>query len=92
MKNNGVTGQIAWSYTSPNLGNLGSTADMDNYADAYTTLDAKVSVPLSRRLRGFFELRNLNDEARRRYAGLPERRTSFEIYSWNINAGVDWRF
>ena len=88
----GVTGQIAWSYTSPNLGSLGANADMDNYADGYTTLDAKLSVPLSRRLRGFLELRNLNDEARRRYSGLPERRTSFEIYSWNINAGVDWRF
>lgn len=88
----GVTGQIALSYTSPNLGILGTDADMDNYADSYTTLDAKLSVPLSRGLRGILELRNLNDEARLRYAGVPERRTSYEIYSWNINAGFDWRF
>jgi TonB-dependent receptor len=87
----GVTGQIAVSYTSPNLGSLAGVG-FDNYADSYTTLDAKLSVPLSRRLRGFVDLRNLNDEARLRYSGAPERRTSYEIYSWNVNAGFDWRF
>ncbi len=88
----GVTGQIAVSYTSPNLGALASGLDTDNYADSYTTVDAKISVPLSRRLRGFVDLRNLNDEARFRYSGVPERRTSYEIYSWTINIGFDWRF
>ncbi len=88
----GITGQIALSYTSPNLGLLASGPDFDNYADGYTTLDAKISVPLNRRVRGFMDFRNLNDEPRLRYSGAPERRTSFEIYSWTINAGFDWRF
>lgn len=88
----GVTGQIAVSYTSPNLGSLGGNVEGDDYADNYTTLDAKLSVPLNRRLRGFVDFRNINDEARRRYSGVPERRTRFEIYSWTINAGFDWRF
>ena len=55
-------------------------------------MDAKVSVPLNRRLRGFLELRNLNDEPRRRFSGTSQYRTSYEIYSWNLYAGVDWRF
>jgi TonB-dependent receptor len=88
----GITGQIALSYTGPNLGALASGPSFDNYADSYTTVDAKLSVPLSRRLRGFIDFRNLNDEARLRFSGAPERRTSYEIYSWNLNAGFDFRF
>lgn len=88
----GVTGQFAVSYNSPSLGTIGATASSDNYSDSYTTMDAKVSVPVSRRLRGIVELRNLNDEARRRYAGSPEYRVNYEIYSWNVSAGLDWRF
>ena len=38
----------------------------------------------------FFELRNLNREPRRRYAGSPERRVAHEIYSWTLYAGIDW--
>lgn len=88
----GVTGQVALSYTGPSLGALGANTATDNYGDSYTTLDAKVSVPLNRRLRGFVELRNLNDEPRRRYSGTPAYRTNYEIYSWNVFTGVDWRF
>jgi len=88
----GVTGQFSVSYNSPSLGTVGSGASTDNYGDSYTTMDVKMSVPLNRRLRGFLELRNLNDEARRRYSGTPQYRTSNEIYSWNLFAGVDWRF
>lgn len=88
----GITGQVAVSYTSPNLGALASGPNFDNYADSYTTLDVKVSVPLSPRLRGFVDLRNLNNEPRTRFSGAPERRTSYEIYSWNVNAGFDFRF
>ena len=88
----GVTGQFSISYNSPSLGTLGSGASTDNYGDTYTTMDAKVSVPLNRRLRGFLELRNLNDEPRRRFSGTSQYRTSYEIYSFNLYAGVDWRF
>ena len=78
--------------TAHRSGTLGSGASTDNYGDSYTTMDAKISVPLNRRLRSFLELRNLNDEPRRRYSGTPQYRTSYEIYSWNLFAGVDWRF
>ncbi len=88
----GVTGQFSVSCNSPSLGTLGSGASTDNYGDSYTTMDVKVSVPLNRYLRSFLELRNLNDEARRRFSGEPQYRTSHEIYSWNLFAGVDWRF
>ena len=88
----GVTGQFSISYNSPSLGTVGTTAATDNYGDSYTTMDARLSVPLNRRWRGFVELRNLNDEARRRYSGSPQYRTNYEIYSWNAMAGVDWRF
>ena len=62
------------------LADVGSGALTDNYGDSYTTMDFKVSVPLNRYLRSFVELRNLNDEPRRRYSG-SKRSMSVRI-SW----------
>lgn len=47
---------------------------------------------MSRVLRGFVELRNLNNEPRRRYAGTSERRVAHELYLRDFYAGLDWRF
>jgi hypothetical protein len=88
----GIEAQLSLSFQSPSLGSLGVVRDSDNYSDYYTPVDAKVSFPLMRRLRGFVELRNLNDEPRRRYAGIRERRVQHEIYSRDVYAGIDWRF
>jgi hypothetical protein len=88
----GVEAQLSLSFQGPALGAIGAAADMDNYADWYTPLDAKISFPVTRRFRGFVEARNLNDEPRIRYAGTPDRRTAHEIYSRDFFAGLDWRF
>jgi hypothetical protein len=88
----GVATQLSVSFNSPALGSVGQDADSDNYADWYRVVDLKFSAPVRRGLRALLEVGNANDERRRRYAGAPERRVQDEIYSWNLYAGLDWRW
>jgi TonB-dependent receptor len=88
----GIEGQLSLSFQGPSLLSVGANADADVFSDWYTPLDAKVSFPVTRILRMFFEARNLNDEPRIRYAGVSSRRTAHEIYSRDFYAGIDWRF
>lgn len=88
----GIEAQLSISFQGPALLSVGATAAADVYSDWYTPMDAKVSFPVSRLLRGFIEARNLNDEARISYAGVSTRRTSHEIYARDFYAGIDWRF
>ncbi len=89
----GLEAQVSLSYESPSLGSVGLDADADNYGDWYSRWDAKASFPLGVRfLRGVVELRNLSDTARRRYAGVSDRRVQEEIYGRDLYAGIDWRF
>jgi TonB-dependent receptor len=87
----GVASQLSLSFHSHNLGTVGTNPDSDNYGDTYRVVDFKVSAPITRALRGLVELGNLNNEYRRRYGGIPERRTQDERYSWSLTFGVDWR-
>jgi TonB-dependent receptor len=87
----GVSTQLSLSFNSPSLGSVGTDQDTDNYGDTYRVVDFKVSAPIRRGVRGLFEVGNLNDEHRLRYAGVRERRVQDEIYSWNLFVGVDWR-
>jgi TonB-dependent receptor len=87
----GLEAQLSLSFQGPALASVGATAAADVFTDWYTPIDAKVSFPLTRVLRGFIEGRNLNDEPRIRYAGQPNRRTAHEIYSRDFYAGIDWR-
>ncbi len=88
----GVEGQLAVSFQSAALGSIGTDPASDNYSDFYMPVDAKVSVPVSRRFRAFVELRNLTDEPRRRFAGVSDRRVHHEIYARDVYAGLDWRW
>ncbi len=86
----GVTGRILGVVQQPVARHARRRRNADNYGDSYTTMDVKMSIA-GESASAFVELRNLNDEARRRcrIAGV---RTSYEIYSWNLFAGIDWRF
>ncbi len=91
-RKHGIEGQLSISFQGPSLLSVGANEAADIFSDWYTPLDAKVSFPLTRVLRGFVEARNLNDEPRIRYAQTPTRRTAHEIYSRDFYAGIDWRF
>jgi TonB-dependent receptor len=88
----GLSAQLSLSFHSPSLGSVGTSPDTDNYGDRYRVVDFKLSAPIRRGLRGLIEFGNLNDERRRRYAGDSSLRVQDEIYSWNLFAGLDWRF
>ena len=88
----GLATQLSLSFNSPSLGSVGGDTNSDNYGDTYRVVDFKVSAPIARGLRGLVEVGNLNDEHRRRYVGVSERRVQDERYSWNLYVGLDWRF
>ncbi|MPY90697.1 MAG: TonB-dependent receptor [Luteitalea sp.] len=87
----GLATQISMSFNSPALGGVGSDTDSDGYDDWYRVVDLKLSAPITRSLRGLFEVSNMNNEHRFEYAGVADRRTADEGYSWSLYAGVDWR-
>ena len=87
----GLAAQLSLSFNSPSLGSVGNDPDSDNYGDWYRVLDMKVSAPIRAGVRGLVELSNVNDQHRRRYVGIPDRRAADERYSWSLYAGIDWR-
>ena len=91
-RNSGIEAQVSVSFQSPALDGVGAEAARDIYADWYTPIDARISFPLPRMLRGFVEGRNLNDARRLSYQGASSRRTADEWYSRDLYFGIDWRF
>lgn len=87
----GVATQLSLSFSSPSLGGVGADAAGDSYDDWYRAVDLKVSAPVARGLRGLLEVSNLTNTHRLAYAGIPDRRTADERYSWSLYAGLDWR-
>jgi hypothetical protein len=79
------------SFNSPALTAVGADTDSDGYDDWYRVVDLKFSAPIARGLRGLFEVANMNNEHRLEYAGIADRRTADERYSWSLYAGIDWR-
>lgn len=87
----GVAAQGSLSFQSPALGSINADRDTDSYDDTYRVVDLKISAPIARGLRGLFEVSNLNDQHRRAYSGISDRRTADERYSWSLYVGLDWR-
>jgi TonB-dependent receptor len=87
----GVAAQISLSFNSPSLEAVAADANGDIYDDWYRVWDVKVSAPIRGGVRGLLELSNFSDQHRLSYAGIPDRRTADERYSWSLYAGIDWR-
>jgi len=87
----GVAAQVSLSFNSPSLEGVAASAAGDAYDDWYRVWDVKLSAPIAGGIRGLLEVSNLNDQHRLSYAGVPDRRTANERYSWSLFAGIDWR-
>ena len=88
----GAEAQFSVSFQGPALVVVGSEPGSDEFNDWYTRMDLKVSFPLGRVLRGVFEAQNLNNAARRQYAGIRDRTVEDERYGRDLYVGIDWRF
>jgi TonB-dependent receptor len=88
----GLELRLAYSYRSEYLDTLGDTADQDLYVDTHGQLDFKASYEFSKQLSTFVQFQNINDEPLRFYSGDKSRLAENEIYSWNMLAGMSFKF
>ncbi len=88
----GLELRLAYAYRSEYLDSLGDTAAQDLYVDEHGQLDFKASYQFSKQLSAFVQFQNINDEPLRFYSGDKSRLAENEIYSWNMLAGMSFKF
>jgi TonB-dependent receptor len=88
----GVELRLAYAYRSEYLDAIGDTADQDLYVDEHGQLDFKASYQFSKQASAFVQWQNINDEPLRFYSGDRSRLAENEIYSWNMLAGMTFKF
>jgi TonB-dependent receptor len=86
----GFEARIAYAFNSDYLESVGATANDDGYTTERKVWDAKVSYRIHPKARLFVEFLNINEEPLRSFHGVESRSTSLEIYSWNLNVGVNF--
>jgi len=89
---NGIELRLAYAYRSDYLDSLGNTAAEDLYVAEHGQLDFKASYQISDQMSAFFQIQNINDEPLRFYSGDKSRLAENEIYSWNMLAGMSFKF
>jgi TonB-dependent receptor len=89
---NGLELRLAYAYRSEYLDTIGDTADQDLYVDTHGQLDFKASYQLTKQASAFIQWQNINDEPLRFFSGDRSRLAENEIYSWNMLAGMSFKF
>ncbi|RWU08116.1 TonB-dependent receptor [Pedobacter chitinilyticus] len=80
--------RVALNHKGVNIIAHGASAKFDEYLDKNTTMDANISVKLSKRLQLFGEANNLLNTRFRFYYGTPERPTQVEYYGIRGQMGI----
>lgn len=89
----GFTARLAWSYRSQYLLALGATQALDQYVDAYDSLDARVAYAFAgEKVSIFLEGSNLGDEPYTIYVGQKSRVIENERYGASYRMGVQLAF
>jgi TonB-dependent receptor len=89
---NGLELRLAYAYRSEYLDTIGNTAAEDLYVDEHGQLDFKVSYQFTPQASAFVQWQNINDEPLRFFSGDRSRLAENEIYSWNMLAGMTFKF
>lgn len=89
---NGLELRLAYAYRSEYLDSIGDTAAQDLYVDEHGQLDFKASYQFSKQASAFIQWQNINDEPLSFFSGDRSRLAENEIYSWNMLAGMTFKF
>ena len=89
---NGLELRLAYAYRSEYLDSIGDTAAQDLYVDEHGQLDFKASYQVTKQASAFIQWQNINDEPLRYFSGDRSRLAENEIYSWNMLAGMTFKF
>ncbi len=88
----GLELRLAYAYRSEYLDAIGDTPAQDLYVDKHGQLDFKASYQFTKQASGFIQWQNINDEPLRFFSGDRSRLAENEIYSWNVLAGMSFKF
>ena len=88
----GLELRLAYAYRSEYLDAIGDSAEQDLYVDDHGQLDFKASYQLTKQASAFIQWQNINDEPLRFFSGDRSRLAENEIYSWNMLAGMTFKF
>lgn len=88
----GLELRLAYAYRSEYLNSIGDTEAEDVYVDTHGQLDFKASYQFTKQASAFIQWQNINDEPLRFFSGDRSRMAENEIYSWNMLAGMTFKF
>ncbi|HKU14869.1 MAG TPA: TonB-dependent receptor [Steroidobacteraceae bacterium] len=88
----GLELRLAYAYRSEYLDSIGDSAAQDLYVDEHGQLDFKASYQFTKQASAFIQWQNINDEPLRYFSGDRSRLAENEIYSWNMLAGMTFKF
>lgn len=88
----GVAVRAAYSYRSPYLDTIGSSAATDQYTDSNGQLDLNLSYEVTPQLTFFGQALNLTDAAWRRYIGSKPQLVERERYGYSFRWGAQLHF
>jgi TonB-dependent receptor len=88
----GIELRLAYAYRSEYLDTIGDTEESDLYVDTHGQLDFKASYQFTKQASAFVQWQNINDEPLRYFSGDRSRLAENEIYSWNMLAGMSFKF
>jgi TonB-dependent receptor len=84
----GFSGRVSTTFHGSYVDVIGLTDLLDRYYDASTQIDVSVNQRVTKKLRLFMDLNNLNDALLRYYEGVPDRPQQEEHYHWGTTFGV----
>lgn len=88
----GVQLRLAAQYVGSNLFAIGDDASLDIYQNARTTLDFTSSVDITKRIRVYFNVKNLTNEPLRIYEATSNRPVQREFYDETYEGGIKFKF
>jgi TonB-dependent receptor len=84
----GFSGRVSTNFHGSYLDTVGASSLFDRYYDTNRQADVSVAQRLTRNLRLYLNLLNINDALLRYYQGVPDRLLQEEHYHWSSTFGV----
>jgi TonB-dependent receptor len=88
----GFTGRVSVNFHGSYIDVVGADNTQDRFYDTNSQLDVSVTQKITRNLRVFVDVLNLNDSLLRYYQGVPNRPLQEEHYHWTTNFGLRVQF
>jgi outer membrane receptor protein involved in Fe transport len=88
----GFMGRMAINFHGSYVDQVGATNLLDRFYDTHTQMDLSFSQRVTRNLRGYLDVINLNDSLLRYFQGVSDRPLQEEHYHWWLEFGAKFTF